>query len=262
VADINSYYASAGYNQRVTGKSAKYLGVSTAFQMGLTNDQIRLLGRWRSVDTPQHYRNVDPGALRHISLKLASALKPSHNLDGTERSQVVREPPELDREGLPVRGLTLPVPHQSTEAVHHQGAMTEHSPVRRDVRERSPVRRDVRERSPVRREVRERSPIRRDVRERSPVRRDAATQTTETRNFCSRCQCQLQTQNQDHRVLNQRQIHRQPQILSPLRHQQRRNAEVLTVFPVYPAFALPYLPEESDLQIESTQYTSFDLLDN
>lgn len=222
VADINSYYASAGYNQRVTGKSAKYLGVSTAFQMGLTNDQIRLLGRWRSVDTPQHYGNVDPGALRHISLKLASALNPSHTLDGTERSQVVREPPELDREELPVRGLSLPVQHQPMVAVHHREVM----------------------------------------RERSPIRRDVATQTTETQDFCSKCRCQLQTRNQDHHIPNLHHIHRQPQILSPLRLQQHRHEEVLTAFPVYPANALPYLPGESDLQIESTQYTSFDLFDD
>lgn len=64
---INRLYSEIGYSHRVTGKSAKYLGVSTAFARGLTNDEIRLLGRWKSCETPQHYRQVDPGRLHRIS---------------------------------------------------------------------------------------------------------------------------------------------------------------------------------------------------
>ena len=64
---INTLYTSIGHPHRVTGKSAKYCGVSTAFKLGLSNDDIRLLGRWRSCETPQYYRQVDPMRLHNIS---------------------------------------------------------------------------------------------------------------------------------------------------------------------------------------------------
>lgn len=68
--DINKLYAIIGYHTPTTGKSAKVLGVTLAFQLGLSNDEIRILGRWRSLSTAQHYRNVEPSKL----LKLSTAI--------------------------------------------------------------------------------------------------------------------------------------------------------------------------------------------
>lgn len=68
--DVNALYAKVGYHIRTTGKSAKVLGVTLAYQLGLSDDEIRILGRWRSVATAQHYRNVEAGKI----LKLSGAI--------------------------------------------------------------------------------------------------------------------------------------------------------------------------------------------
>jgi hypothetical protein len=70
LSDINKMYAKCGYHINTTGKSAKVLGVTLAFELGLSNDEIRILGRWRSLSTAQHYRNVEPQKL----LKLGTAI--------------------------------------------------------------------------------------------------------------------------------------------------------------------------------------------
>ena len=74
LASLNTLYTSIGHPDRVTGKSAKCCGVSTAFKIGLTNDEIRVLGRWKSVETPQFYREIDPGRISNVSKVMNMAL--------------------------------------------------------------------------------------------------------------------------------------------------------------------------------------------
>lgn len=78
---INNIYRDLGFIHRISGKSAKYCGVSMAFKSGLTIDQIRLLGRWRSCDTPQYYRDIDPSLLSIISNTMNMSLNSQSSSD-------------------------------------------------------------------------------------------------------------------------------------------------------------------------------------
>ena len=54
-------YNESGYTgPRISGKSAKMLGVSEAFASGMSDDSVRILGRWKSISIAQHYRVIDP----------------------------------------------------------------------------------------------------------------------------------------------------------------------------------------------------------
>lgn len=46
LAGINKMYKSLGFCDRIGAKSAKSLGVSLAFECGLSDDQVRILGRF------------------------------------------------------------------------------------------------------------------------------------------------------------------------------------------------------------------------
>lgn len=48
----------------------KSLAVSTAFRIGMKDDEVRILGRWRSIATAQHYREVDDSTLLNIFSRL------------------------------------------------------------------------------------------------------------------------------------------------------------------------------------------------
>ena len=77
--DINKCYEQINWPFKVTGKSAKMCGVSAAFKAGLSNDFIRLLGRWKSVETPQFYRDVDPANMRALGEMMAKTFKTNSN---------------------------------------------------------------------------------------------------------------------------------------------------------------------------------------
>ena len=68
---VNDLYRSNACDIKITSKSAKAAGVSSAFKKGLSNNDIMLMGRWRSPDTAQHYRDIDPFTLARISLVMA-----------------------------------------------------------------------------------------------------------------------------------------------------------------------------------------------
>jgi hypothetical protein len=68
--DVNAIYSSLGLSYKITGKSAKSLGVSTAFMQGMSDDEIMILGRWRNIATSRHYRLVDDATLYNIYSKL------------------------------------------------------------------------------------------------------------------------------------------------------------------------------------------------
>lgn len=74
--DVNIIYTKLGYPRRITGKSAKVLGVSLAFSAGLSEDDIRILGRWKSADTARHYRSISPEKLLSIGASLTQATMP------------------------------------------------------------------------------------------------------------------------------------------------------------------------------------------
>jgi hypothetical protein len=73
--DVNNLYQPLGLAYKITSKSAKSLGVSTAFKLGMSDDHIRVLGRWRSISTAQHYRAIDDSTLLNIFSRIS--LKPS-----------------------------------------------------------------------------------------------------------------------------------------------------------------------------------------
>ena len=68
--DVNLIYSNLGLKHKITSKSAKSLGVSSAFRLGMSDDHIRVLGRWRSIATAQHYRAIDDTTLIEIFSKI------------------------------------------------------------------------------------------------------------------------------------------------------------------------------------------------
>ncbi len=68
--DVNKIYTNLGLDYKITTKSMKSLGVSTAFRIGMSDDHVRILGRWRSIVTAQHYREVDDSTLLKIFSRL------------------------------------------------------------------------------------------------------------------------------------------------------------------------------------------------
>ena len=68
--DVNLIYSNLGLKYKITSKSAKSLGVSSAFRLGMSDDHIRVLGRWRSIATAQHYRAIDDTTLLEIFSKI------------------------------------------------------------------------------------------------------------------------------------------------------------------------------------------------
>ncbi len=53
--------------------------MSTAFFLGLDDDQIRILGRWKDISTSQYYRNLDHSTLLNIFSKLSLNPEVQHN---------------------------------------------------------------------------------------------------------------------------------------------------------------------------------------
>ena len=68
--DVNLIYSNLGLKHKITSKSAKSLGVSSAFRLGMSDDHIRVLGRLRSIATAQHYRAIDDTTLIEIFSKI------------------------------------------------------------------------------------------------------------------------------------------------------------------------------------------------
>lgn len=67
----NALYKQIGFETPITSKSAKVLGVSTAFFLGCTDDEVRILGRWKDLGTSQHYRSLDHSTLLNVFTKLS-----------------------------------------------------------------------------------------------------------------------------------------------------------------------------------------------
>ena len=68
--NVNNLYAKVGFNTKISSKSAKVLGTSLAFELGMSNDQVMLLGRWKNPATAQYYRSVDPSTLLDVFSKI------------------------------------------------------------------------------------------------------------------------------------------------------------------------------------------------
>ncbi len=58
--DFNKLLHNIGFTTRVTTKCFKILGVSTAFRCGMSTKEVRILGRWKSLERVQHYRHTLP----------------------------------------------------------------------------------------------------------------------------------------------------------------------------------------------------------
>ena len=71
--DINGMYRYIGFNTKITCKSAKCLGVSLAYEAGLTSEEVRILGRWRCEDTARHYLNISDRKILTVARTLTLA---------------------------------------------------------------------------------------------------------------------------------------------------------------------------------------------
>ncbi len=74
--DINGLYSKIGFQVKISTKSAKVLGTSLAFSLGMSNDHVMLLGWWKDPATAQYYRSVDPSTLLKVYRTLS--LNPSY----------------------------------------------------------------------------------------------------------------------------------------------------------------------------------------
>ena len=63
---VNFLYSKIGFLSKITSKSAKVLGTSLAFELGMSNDHVMLLGRWKNPATAQYYRSVNPATLLKV----------------------------------------------------------------------------------------------------------------------------------------------------------------------------------------------------
>lgn len=71
--DTNEIYRSVGYNTKITCKSAKCLGVSLAYEAGLSSEEVRILGRWRCENTARHYLNISDKKILKVARTLTLA---------------------------------------------------------------------------------------------------------------------------------------------------------------------------------------------
>ena len=205
---------------RITGKSCKYLGVSTCFSMGLTNDQIRILGRWKSGDTPQYYRNVYPGALKVISLTLTSALH-TPNLDTPASCST------------PLREVRMQTSSAYTGSTRTGDMSSE--------RTLTPL---------SGRTTPEYSSTSRYSRDPPKTYQSIGTQTMDINQYPS------QIQIRDPHLPNPNQIIQHHQDLPQhQQHQVLHEGENLIAVEVLPAGVIPYIPSEMDMILEATQYT-------
>ena len=69
VTNIKAMAKKVGFSGVVSGKSAKIGGTSAAFASGLSDAEVRDKGRWRSLESAQHYRRISDSH----NLKLAKA---------------------------------------------------------------------------------------------------------------------------------------------------------------------------------------------
>jgi len=76
---INILYKKLGFTEIISSKSAKVLGVSTAFFLGMTDDEVRILGRWKDISTSQYYRSIDHTTLLNIFSKLHLSPETKHD---------------------------------------------------------------------------------------------------------------------------------------------------------------------------------------
>ena len=76
---INILYKKLGFTETISSKSAKVLGVSTAFFLGMTDDEVRILGRWKDISTSQYYRSIDHTTLLNIFSKLHLSPETKHD---------------------------------------------------------------------------------------------------------------------------------------------------------------------------------------
>ncbi len=76
---VNVLYQKLGFAQTITSKSAKVLGVTTAFFLGMTDDEVRILGRWKDISTSQYYRSIDHSTLLNIFSKLHLTPEKKHD---------------------------------------------------------------------------------------------------------------------------------------------------------------------------------------
>ncbi len=68
--NFNNLLSKINFGTRVTTKCFKILGVSTAFRCRLSTEEVRILGRWKSLESVQHYRHTLPWTLIEMSSNL------------------------------------------------------------------------------------------------------------------------------------------------------------------------------------------------
>ena len=100
---------------KLLGKSAKSSGVSAGFRKGLTDDMMRVRGRWGSINTPQYYRRASEAEL----LNVANSLTLSDSGPAPQKMIGMTETASLTRTGL-CGTSSLTTSHSSRELVHHQ----------------------------------------------------------------------------------------------------------------------------------------------
>ena len=67
VTNIKHLAKAVGCTHKVSGKSAKIGGTSAAFSSGLSDNDIRDKGRWRSLESAQHYRRATDAHKLHLA---------------------------------------------------------------------------------------------------------------------------------------------------------------------------------------------------
>ncbi len=92
--DVNRLYSKIGFQVKITTKSAKVLGTSLAFSLGMSNDHVMLLGRWKDPATAQYYRSVDPSTLLKVygTLSLNPSFLDSESSGGSISTQHPPQP--------------------------------------------------------------------------------------------------------------------------------------------------------------------------
>ncbi len=88
VTNIKALAKKVGFSGVVSGKSAKIGGTSAAFASGLSDAEVRDKGRWRSLESAQHYRRISDSH----KLKLAKAFSIQHGTVTDRRNPRVFNP--------------------------------------------------------------------------------------------------------------------------------------------------------------------------
>ena len=114
LSDLRKLCKSVGYNDPVSSKSVKVSGTSASFKAGLSDGQVRDKGRWRSIETSLHYRNIAPSHRRLIGQ--SNSMFGAQNIPNPPRNHQVdwhQYEPEVEQIEVDERHSPPPYPHFS-----------------------------------------------------------------------------------------------------------------------------------------------------